>query len=92
MSRKPEVQPIDVRYNDGEPRHITATTVRWEGDNRHTVEHKFRMEGSTATLVTFKPDTPTYNWPANEDARKAAADAVDELPFVQAVAMPGGEA
>jgi len=89
MSKTPDVRPIDVQYKDGEPKRITVETVRWEGDNRYTVEHRFNMEGSTAVLTMFVTGTQGYNWSANEDTRKAATEAVKELPIVQAVAMPG---
>ena len=92
MSRDPEARSPTVSYNDAEPQFIELSVVRWSGDNRYSDDYKFRMDGSTAVLTSIEPDCGRYNVISTEDCRAAAAEAVEALPFVQAVSLfPEGD-
>ena len=87
MSREPDARSPTVTYANAEPSRINITVARWEGDMRYADEYTFKMEGSTAVLKTIKPDAEYYHVQSSQAQRQAAAEAVGELPFVQAVAM-----
>jgi hypothetical protein len=89
MSREPEVRTIDVQYRDAEPQNLTVPARRRTNNGSYKDVYKFKMQGSTAELSMIEPDTGRYAWPAREESREIVAEAVEELPFVQAVAMPG---
>lgn len=86
--REPDVRPIDVTYEYSEPQRLTVETRRWEKNHSYGQTYYFNMEGSTAVLSGVESnDGERYNVTENRRTRAAAADAVADLPFVQAVSM-----
>ena len=89
MSKKPEAQGIDVQYSDAKPTYLTVPVAYDVGRGSLREAYKFKMDGSTAVFWSIEPNGGSYGWQGATERRKAAADAVSKLPFVQAVAMPG---
>jgi hypothetical protein len=89
MSKEPDTHSIDVQYTDAEPNYLTVPVVYDTGTGSFREEYKFKMDGSTAVFWSIQPDGNSYPWQGGKDRREAAAEAVEALPFVQAVAMPG---
>ena len=87
MSREPDARSPTVTYANAEPSRINITVARWEGDMRYADEYTFRMDGSTAVLKSIKPDADYYHVQDSHAQRTAAAEAVEALPFVQAVSL-----
>jgi len=89
MSREPEARNITVSYMDAEPHRITVSTVRYQGECRYSPEYKFKVsgDGSTAVLQTITPDGESYPVLTTQDSRTVAADAVQELPFIDNVVL-----
>lgn len=88
----PDVSNVSVRYRDAEPDRVEVETSRWSSDYCYRQTYTFTMEGSTAVLVAVEGDGDSYPVRANAGTRAEAADAVDDLPFVQAVSMFDGGA
>jgi len=91
MSREPDARSIDVQYTDAEPNYLTVPVVYDAGSGSFRETYKFKMDGSTALFWSIEPHGDSYPWQGGQDRRVAAAEAVANLPFVQAVAMPGGD-
>lgn len=78
---------VEVTYRDNEPHRLTVPTSRWSGDFRYEQEYTFKMDGSSAVLVSLEGDKGAYPVRANEETRELAKETVEELPFVQGVVM-----
>ena len=92
MNDKPEVQNVNVMYKEGIPKRITVSVVHGDGGARCRDEYKLKVnEYGDAKLTLIDVDTGRYAWPARQPSRKAVADAVRDLPFVQSVDMPGAD-
>jgi len=89
MSKKPAVQSIDVNYRDAVPTRLTVPVTYDGGMGSFCETYVFKMSGSTTVFSAIYPDGGSYNWVEASDRREVAAEAVGELPFVQAVSMPG---
>jgi len=85
-TREADARNIDVRYRNGNAALITVHGTYPDGEYRHKSEYTFRMDGSTAVLKKIDTDG-VYSVRAAEPARAAVREAIEELPFVQAVSM-----
>ena len=81
-----------VTYRDAAPKNITITGYHRDGEYKRKTEYRFTMDGSTAVLTHVDPEDAGYQVRLAEDERHAVEAAVGDLPFVQAVAMFGGDA
>ena len=84
---EPRTTNVTVGYPDSEPTSITVKTRRFESECSYAQEYGFKMDGSTAVLVSIEGDSERYNVPANSETRALAAETVKDLPFVQGVVM-----
>ena len=84
---EPRTTNVTVGYTDSEPTSITLKTRRFESECSYAQEYGFKMDGSTAVLVSIEGDNDRYNVPANSETRALAAETVKDLPFVQGVVM-----
>ena len=82
-----ETMNVEVTYRDAEPKEIAVEVNRWQNNFSYNTTYKFRMVGSTAELTSITPDGDSYPVKSNECTREAAAETVENLPFVQGVVM-----
>ncbi len=87
MTTDPEVRTTTVTRRNGDPFRVEVHTTRWTNNNRYTVDYRFRMDGSTAVLIKVTPDGDSFPVRSNTETARLARDAVQALPFVQAVTM-----
>ena len=87
MPKEPRSKGVEVQYHDNKPTELTARTRRYSREFQYDQEYRFKMDGSTAVLVSIEGDSERYNVPANSETRALAAETVEDLPFVQGVVM-----
>jgi len=71
---EPRTTNVTVGYADSEPTSIKLNTRRFESESSYAQEYRFKMDGSTAVLVSIEGDSDAYNVRANSETRRIAAE------------------